>query len=105
MTSLELTEIVDNRMHDPAVLGRLACNMHSNDAVEQRHHDDRNFQVAWQDSGDFWRCVISDTASGKCLAQVDVHDNATSRVDAFEPCRVTVSPTEGLLCLTRYRSA
>ena len=37
------------------------------------------------------------------LVQVDIHENATVRVDVFEPCRVTVSPEEGFLCLTRYK--
>ena len=42
MTSLELSAIVNQRMTDPAVLGRLACNLHSNDVLEQRHHDNRH---------------------------------------------------------------
>jgi hypothetical protein len=25
------------------------------------------------------------------------------RVEAYEPCRVTVSPEDGILCLTRYK--
>ena len=53
MTSPELSAIVDQRMTDPAVLGRLACNLHSNDALEQPHHDICHFSVAWQESGDF----------------------------------------------------
>jgi len=104
MTSLELTEIVDQRTTDPAVLGRLACNLRSNDLVVQRHHDDRKLSVAWQDSGDFWRCIISShEKAGHPLAQVDIHENSTVRVDVFEPCRVTISPEEGFLCLTRYK--
>jgi hypothetical protein len=106
MTSLELTEIVDQRMNDPAVLGRLACNLRRNDPVQQRHHDDRQFSVSWQDSGDFWRCTISSNEnSSRRLAQVDLHENSTVRIDVFEPCRVTVSPEDGILCLTRYKPA
>ncbi len=104
MTSLELTEIVDQRMNDPAVLGRLACNLRRNDEVQQRHHDDRQFSVDWHDAGDFWRCTISSRENAaRRLAQVDVHENSTVRIDAFEPCRVTISPEEGFLCVTRYK--
>jgi len=104
MTSLELTEIVDQRTTDPAVLGRLACNLRSNDLVVQRHHDNRQLSVAWQDSGDFWRCTISsDRKTAHPLAQVDLHENSTVRIEIFEPCRVTISPEEGFLCLTRYK--
>jgi hypothetical protein len=104
MTSLELSAIVDQRMTDPAVLGRLACNLHSNDVLEQRHNDNRHFTVAWQDSGDFWRCIISsDDTTSPPLAQVDIHENATVRIETYEPCRVTISPEEGFLCLTRYK--
>jgi hypothetical protein len=103
MTSSELKEIVDQRMADPQVVGRVACNLKSHDSVEQRHHDDRLFSVLWQDDGDYWRCTLADSASGKSLAQVDVHENATVRVDIFEPGRVTVSPEEGILCVTRYK--
>jgi len=91
-------------MSDTAVIGRLACNLRNNDLVVQRHHDDRNLQVAWSDSGDFWRCTISsDQQAAHPLAQIDLHENATVRVEIFEPCRVTVSPEEGILCLTRYK--
>lgn len=104
MTSLELKEILEHRLGDPTVLGRLACNLHRSDLVEQRHHDGRSFSVDWHDYGDFWRCIISSEDSAhRHLVQVDIHENATIRVDSFEPCRVTISPEEGFLCLTRYR--
>jgi len=104
VTSLELKEIVEERLSDPIVLGRLACNLHRSDLVEQRHHDGRRFSVAWHDSGDFWRCTIaSDENAAHRLVQVDIHENATVRVDAFEPCRVTVSTEDGVLCITRYK--
>jgi len=104
MTSLELTEIVDQRMTDPTVLGRLACNLRSSNEVQQRHHDSRRFSLVWQDVGDSWRCTIySDDNPERRVAQVDIHDNCTVRVEAYEPCRVTVSPEEGILCLTRYK--
>lgn len=103
MTSLELTEIVDQRMTDPSVIGRLACNLRSNDEVQQRHHDNRQLNANWQDCGDYWRCIVSDAKGPRPLAQVDLHENATVRVEVFEPCRVTVSPEDGILCLTRYK--
>jgi hypothetical protein len=103
MTSEQLKEIVDQRMRDPHVLGRVACNLRSSTPVEQTHHDERLFQVAWEDYGDFWRAIVTENGGAK-LAQVDVHENGTTRVDAFSPARVTVSPEEELLCITRYRA-
>jgi hypothetical protein len=103
MTSQELTEIVNQRMTDPSVLGRLACNLRSNDLVLQRHHDDRQLSIAWQDCADFWRCIVSDEKAARRVAQVDVHENSTVRIDVFETCRVTISPEDGILCLTRYK--
>lgn len=104
MTSLELNEIADQRMSDPKVLGRIVCHLRSNDPVVQRHHDDQSYSVQWQDAEDFWRCTISANGNpSHHIAQVDLHDNATIRADLFEPGRITVSPEEGILCLTRYR--
>ena len=104
MTAAELNEIVDQRLSDPSVAGRLVCNLRSSELVQQHHHDARTFAVRWQDCGDFWRCTITDAdAPARRVAQIDLHENATVRADVFEPCRVTVSPEEGFLCLTRYR--
>jgi hypothetical protein len=102
VTSSELKEIVDQRMTDPHVTGRLVCNLKS-DAVEQKNNDGRLFKVLWQDDGDYWRCTLTDSTSGKLMAQVDIHENSTVRADLFEPGRITVSPEEGILCVTRYR--
>jgi len=111
MTSAELDEIASQRLNDPAVLGRLACNLRSSRVIAQRHHDGLRLGVVWHDSGDFWRCTIfssEEAAAGENgaadrMAQIDIHENATVRMDVFEPCRVTISPEEGILCLTRYR--
>lgn len=103
MTALELNEIVDQRMTDPSVLGRLACNLRSNDLFEQRHHDNKQLSAAWRDCGDFWRFTVTEEKASRPLAQVDVHENATIRVETFAPCRVTISPEDGILCLTRYK--
>ncbi|MBW4038393.1 MAG: hypothetical protein HIU91_05845 [Acidobacteria bacterium] len=104
MTTLELDEIANQRMSDPNVLGRFVCHLRSNDRLAQRHHDDQNLSVAWQDAEDFWRCTIfADGNPAHRVAQVDLHENNTVRADLFEPGRITVSPEEGILCLTRYK--
>ena len=104
MTTAELNEIANQRLTDPTVIGRIACNLRSNDPLVQRHHDDQHFSVSWQDSGDFWRCTIfSDGSPNHPLAQIDLHENSTFRADLFEPGRITISPEEGILCLTRYK--
>ena len=103
MTSQELHEIIDQRMSDPAVLGRLACNLRSNELIEQRHHDNKQLSASWQDCGDYWRCTITEPNAPHPTAQVDLHENDTVRVDTFAPCRVTISPEDGILCLTRYK--
>ena len=105
MNAFELKEIVEQRMADPFVLGRLACNIHDNHLVEQRHHDKQKFSVFWRDTGEFWRCTIFfDHDAELCLAQIDLHKDATVRVEIWEPCSVTISPEDSLLCLTRYRT-
>lgn len=104
MTSTELKEIVEERMDDPFVLGRLACNLRRNEIVEQRHNDDRKFTVFWRDTGSFWRCtVFLGDETDLCLIQVDLYSDQTVRIEAFEPCGVTISPPDGILCLTRYK--
>ncbi|MEO6924317.1 MAG: hypothetical protein ABI142_10865 [Bryocella sp.] len=104
MTTLELTEIVHQRMADPSVLGRLACNLRSSEFIEQRHHDDRELSLVWEDMGDSWRCTIySKGKQEHRIVQVDIHENNTIRLESYEPCRVTISPEEGILCLTRYK--
>jgi hypothetical protein len=104
MTTAELKEIVEQKMNDPWILGRLACNLRDNDLVEQRHHDKRNLIVYWRETIEFWRCTIFlDEEEDLCLAQIDLCNDSTIRVEVFEPCSVTISPQDGLLCLTRYR--
>jgi hypothetical protein len=106
MTAPELKEIVEQQMDNPCILGRLACNLRSDDLVEQRHHDERKLCVSWANRGDSWRCTIFlDEVTELCLVQVDLHNNSTVRVEAWEPCSITISPEDNLLCLTRYRAA
>ncbi|QMV17287.1 hypothetical protein GOB94_00110 [Granulicella sp. 5B5] len=102
MTGEELKGIVEQRMSDPAVSGRIACNLRDGSGIEQRHHDGREFDVAWENEGDYWICTISDHGAASRLLQIDLHENHTSRTDVFEPCRVTISWEEDLLCVTRY---
>jgi hypothetical protein len=104
MTSLELNEIANQRLSDPKVLGRIVCNLRSDNLV-QRHHDEQQYSASWQDSGDFWRCTIFAQADPSLrLAQVDIYQDATLRADLFEPARITVSHEEGILCITRYKA-
>ena len=106
MTNSELKEIVEQEMDDPFVLGRLANKLHRNDVVEQRHHDGRHLEVFWRDTGSFWRCTIFlDATTEMCLVQIDLHRDSTVRVEAWEPCSVTISLEDDLLCLTRFRKA
>ncbi len=105
MKAEELQAVVEQRMSDPSVLGRIACNLRCADPAHQRHEDGRNFDVLWEDEGDYWRCTVIDRATSIKLAQIDLHENNTIRTDVFAPCRVTVSPEEGLLCVTRYQMA
>ena len=104
MNTEELKEVVNQQLDDPFVLGRIACNLRSNDGVEQRHHDKRDFDVFWRRSDAFWRCTFFlDQDTELCLAQIDIHDDATVRVESYEPCSITISPEDGILCLTRLR--
>ncbi len=101
MTPLELHEIVDQRMNDPRIFGCIVSNLRSSQAAEQRHHGDGKLKIEWRDCGDFWQCTIADDGQAKPLANVDLHENATVRIETFAPCRVTISHEEGFLCLTR----
>lgn len=103
MTSAELKLIVDQASPDPAIVGRLACNLRSNAPVEQSHKDQRELHVQWQELGGMWRCTITPEGSPGYLARVDLHDGTAVRVEAREPCSITISPDEDLLCMTRYR--
>ncbi len=100
-----LETIVQQRLDQPSVLGRLACPLRRDDLVAQQHHDGKLLDVVWRNRGDHWRCTIFlNKATDLALAQVDVHSDRSVRVEAWEPCSVTVSPGENLLVLTRYQS-
>jgi hypothetical protein len=104
MNHIELGEIVEQRMSDPKVLGRIACNLRDGHDIVQRHHDDSKFEVSWQDAGDYWRCVVTEATTTRRLVQVDLHENGTTRIETDAPCRVTVSPEDNILSVTRYRN-
>jgi hypothetical protein len=104
MTNEELKDVAEQKMTNPNVVGRVASALRDGSRVEQRHHDGRKFRVLWEDDGDSWRCTVTDENTAAKLMQIDIHENGTVRADAFAPCRVTVSPEEDLLCVTRYKA-
>lgn len=106
MTEEELSQVVDQPAVDPRVLGRLACNLRQEGSARQHNYDGNTLTLTWKEMVDVSRCCISLAGEKRTLlAQVDVHENATVMVEVYAPCRVTVSPEEGFLCLTRFRSA
>jgi hypothetical protein len=101
--SEELQEIVQQQMEGPFVLGRLATRLRKNETVKQCHKDQTDLQTVWRNTGSFWRCtVFLNHSTEDCLAQVDLHNDGTVRVELFEPCSVTIDPAEDLMVLTRY---
>jgi hypothetical protein len=105
MKARELTEIVRQGIDEPSTLGRLACNLKDRDGrAKQKHHDGRTLEVMWNERPDFWRCTIFLSAeTDDCLAQVDIHNDSTVRVETWEPCSITIDPGEGILVLHRIR--
>jgi hypothetical protein len=75
----------------------------SDQPIEQSQADGRNLTVRWQEFGGYWRCTITAADTPHFLARVDLHDNSTVRVETREPCSVTISQEDDLLCLTRFR--
>lgn len=104
MADLPLQQVVEQRIDDPGILGRLACHLRRSEPVAQRHHDGRVLEVLWRQRAGHWRCtVFLNKSTELCLAQVDLHDDGTVRIEAHEPCSVTISPADDLLCLTRFK--
>ena len=102
MTQLELNEIVDQKMRDPQISGCIVSNVRGDRTTEQRHRDQSKLGIAWHDCGDFLRCTImANDDLRRPVAQVDLQENATVRIETFQPCRVTISHEEGFLCLSR----
>ena len=100
-----LKQIVEQGLNDPFILGRLACHLRRNEPVEQQHHDGRKLDVVWSGRGYGSRCTIFlSKGSEDCLAQFDLHDDGTVRVEAHEPCSITIDPKMDVVCLVRYGS-
>lgn len=105
MKKKDLQAVVEQHLNAPRVLGRLATMLRENNLVAQRHHDGRELSVFWGNRGDYWRCtVFLGKATDLALLQLDLHEDGTFHVEMWEPCSITVSPHENLLCLTRLRS-
>ncbi len=99
MTQLDLNEIVDLAMKDPRISGCIVSNLHGDQSAE-RHRGQETLSLSWYDRGDCRRCtIVAEERSAKMVAQVDLGENATLRVDAFRPCRITVAHEEGFLSL------
>ncbi|MBZ5698125.1 MAG: hypothetical protein LAN18_06210 [Acidobacteriia bacterium] len=103
MNKAGLKAIVRDGLDDPNVLGRIACKLRDDDSLVQAHNDGRDFRVGWGQHLGYLRCTIFVGATDDALAQIDIHDDGDVRVEAWEPLSVTISPSEDLICLTRFR--
>ncbi len=102
MTQLELNEIVEHALNDARISGCIASNFREDLAAAERHRDGEKLSIRWHDRGDGRRCTIfAGEVQPYPLAQVDLGENASLRIETFAPCRVTVSQEEGFLCLSR----
>jgi hypothetical protein len=100
MNSL-LKQIVEQRLNEPGVLGRLACRLRENDAVEQQHHDGRKLGIKWRERPGHWRCtVFANQHTDESIVQVDLHSDGDIRIESHEPVSVHVSLQNNLLCIT-----
>lgn len=103
MAKSVLRQIVEQRLDEPGVLGRLACHLRRDEPVEQQHHDGQKLQVYWRERAGHWRCTIFlDEKTDLCLTQFDLHDDGTVRVESWEPCSVTVDPKMDVICVVRF---
>jgi hypothetical protein len=88
--------------NDPYLLGRIVSRLRENDTFAQKHRDKRKFDLFWRNAGAYWRCTIFlSSTSEDALAQIDLHVDGTTRVELYEPCSVTIDPSENLLVLSR----
>jgi hypothetical protein len=103
MDKRALESIVAERVEHPSTLGRLATAIGRNDL---RHHDHREFEVLWRQRPGHWQCtVFTAPESDEALVQADVHEDGTVRVEAWEPCSVTVDREAELLVIHRFRTS
>jgi hypothetical protein len=102
----QLKEIANQGFKDPYLLGRIVSRLRENDTFIQKHRDKRKFDLFWRNAGAYWRCTIFvSPESEDILAQVDLHVDGTTRVESYEPCSITIDPTENLLVLSRIAPA
>lgn len=101
-----LEQIINQHKNEPGLIGSLACHLRQNEPVAQQHQDEREFEVYWQQKMGHWRCIIFIAKESEdCIAQIDLHDDQTVRVQAHEPISVTIDPKLNLLVLVRFRYA
>ncbi len=102
MTQTELSEIVDAAMSNPRVSACIAGNFREDRATAEGHREGGRLTITWQDRGDCRRCtIVSEESAEMPVARIDLGEDATVRLEAYVPCRVTVSNEEGFLCLSR----
>lgn len=105
MPASVLKQIIDQHRGEPGLIGSLACHLRQSDPVEQQHRDGREFEVCWRRRATHDRCtVFVAKGSEDCIAQIDLHDDKTVRVEAHEPISVTVDPKMNVLVLVRFRT-
>lgn len=98
-----LDQIVDQHRAELGLVGSLACHLGQSESVVQWHRDKREFEVFWRERAGHWRCTIFGAkGSEDCIAQIDLHDDKTVRIEAHEPVSVTVDPKLSVLVLVRY---
>jgi hypothetical protein len=104
LSASEATTIVEKTMETPNVIGCLVSSLRSAAVVKQQHRDGRSLDVFWRETAaGAWRCtVFLSTESELCLTQIDLYPQSGARVEAFEPCSVTINQKDGLLCIVRY---
>lgn len=104
MAKSVLEQIIDQHRAEPGLVGSIACHLRRSEPVAQQHQDGREFDVLWSQKPGYARCtVFVAKGSENCIAQIDVHDDGTVRVEAHEPVSVTVDPGVNVLVLVRFR--
>lgn len=101
-----LKEIVNQGFESPCLLGRIVSRLRENDTFVQKHRDKKKCDLFWRNTGAYWRCTVFLSPEGEdVLAQIDLHVDGTTRVESYEPCSITIDPSESLLVLSRLAPA
>src|SRR5262249_26866114 len=102
LSTAKASEIIEEAMENPSVMGCLASSLRSAAVMEQQHRDKLNLDVFWRETVGGWRCTVLREPGGElCLAQIDLQSRSV-RVEVFEPCNVVIDEDDGLLCIIRY---